>query len=235
MFNSDTGTLSTSAPDNDASPIVLTLTASRLLQLLLTHQGEILSRDFLMENAWTKYNFKPSNASLNNNIAILRKSLNSLGAEDDLIITHPKMGIELQCNISVIDDTLCPPERSSIAGRITPSVIVIFCLITLLAIATLFIRSKPGDVSPYKSIGRIDSCSLYLIRTSRAVSLDFVKKNIANLNINCKNTIKDLYFDVDGVDRARAKNLFVFACVRAEKDKYVSCENFILYTERSSL
>lgn len=235
-FNSDTGVLSkkAGADDNEPGSVSLTRTAARLLQVLLTHHDEILSRDFLMETVWVKYNLKPSNASLNNNITLLRKSLSELGADASMIITHPKMGIELQCHTTVIDVENSESRLPARSHGLRVIILMLCCSIALLMMTMLRIRTPSDDVSHYKFIGKIDRCSVFLIRASRGLDVGYVKKAIAGLKINCKN-YSDLYVDADSVGRDRANNIFIFYCKKNGSKKYSSCDNFISYTEKTPL
>lgn len=235
-FNSESGVLSKKTRDDDTpASVALTRTAARLLLILLTHHNEILSRDFLMDSVWAKHNLKPSNASLNNNITLLRKSLTELGASASMIITHPKMGIELQCCTTVVtaEDNDLPQSTPGPKNR--PIKIILFLFIVSVMMAVPFMNSTLTEDNHYKRIGEIDRCSVYLIRPTRVLDMDYVKKAISDLKLDCKNNKSDLYVDADGVGRARAKNTFIFFCKKDGNNKYSSCDNFISYTEKTPL
>lgn len=67
---------STLAPEQK---VALTLTASRLLQTLLCHQGEVLPRATIFKTVWEDYGLEASNNTLTQYVSILRRTLLSKG------------------------------------------------------------------------------------------------------------------------------------------------------------
>lgn len=80
--------------------ITLPLPAQRLLLLIITSEGEILKREYLMEAVWDKYGLTGSGSNLNQYLSILRRSVSAFGCED-FIITIPKVGIQLSENVRI--------------------------------------------------------------------------------------------------------------------------------------
>ncbi|NUU65969.1 winged helix-turn-helix domain-containing protein [Enterobacteriaceae bacterium BIT-l23] len=80
----------------------LTNTANRILALLIESRGEVIERQYLLENVWESYGHVGSNGSLNQYISILRKSLASLTDLDDIIIAVPKVGFLFSPDIDVL-------------------------------------------------------------------------------------------------------------------------------------
>lgn len=74
--------------------ITLPLPAQRLLQLLLDSEGQLISREDLLEKAWDQYGLNGSGNNLNQYLSILRRSFSKLGC-DAFIETIPRVGVRL--------------------------------------------------------------------------------------------------------------------------------------------
>ncbi|MEY7874975.1 winged helix-turn-helix domain-containing protein [Enterobacter roggenkampii] len=68
---------------------------------LLARNGTIISREELLEHIWVGRGYSPSNASLNNNIAAIRKGYSTLTGEELFLITLPKQGYEFKCDLEI--------------------------------------------------------------------------------------------------------------------------------------
>ncbi|CAI0696568.1 transcriptional regulator [Serratia quinivorans] len=97
--------------------IELSKPSCRVFNELIKRNGADLSRDELLKNAWEDFGFPSSNASLNNCISEIRKAFVSLGMEEKIIITMPKVGFRLDANIQTIaesgnkDEPVRQPEQ----------------------------------------------------------------------------------------------------------------------------
>jgi DNA-binding winged helix-turn-helix (wHTH) protein len=85
--------------------IELSKPSCRVFNELIKKNGADLSRDELLKNAWEDFGFPSSNASLNNCISEIRKAFISLGMEEKIIITMPKVGFRLDANIQTIAES----------------------------------------------------------------------------------------------------------------------------------
>ena len=85
MLNVSDGTL-----DAHGQRVELTRNESRILQLLMEHKGEIVSREALMTRLWESDSFVDEN-TLTVNIARLRRKLESAGLPD-FILTRKGAG-----------------------------------------------------------------------------------------------------------------------------------------------
>lgn len=81
--------------------VVLSPACNRLLQLLLSSQGTVLSRDAIFSVLWEQYGYTPSNSSLNTYISLIRKAFINLGLSEDIVVTIPKVGFIFSPDISV--------------------------------------------------------------------------------------------------------------------------------------
>lgn len=94
--------------DQDEIEIKLTDLPARLLEEMLTLQGKYITREMLLERVWENVGLQPSNSSLTQYISTLRKAFRTMGIEEDVILTIPKIGFKINKNIRVI--SLSPPE-----------------------------------------------------------------------------------------------------------------------------
>jgi len=99
IFDSAAGILkSISQPEND---ITLPTSAVSCLELLLVSQGEPVKKSTLLEGAWHQRGFFVSDNSLNQVIALLRKSFTQLHQDKNLIVTVPRVGYQFSYGGSV--------------------------------------------------------------------------------------------------------------------------------------
>lgn len=85
----------------EESEIILTITTARLLSLLLSRHGEVVSRDNILSQVWDFYGLRSSNNSLNKYISDLRRVFRNLGLEDEVIVTIPRVGFMFTESIPV--------------------------------------------------------------------------------------------------------------------------------------
>ncbi|WP_431225413.1 winged helix-turn-helix domain-containing protein [Serratia sp. L9] len=95
----DPGQRTLALNNNPLTAIELTKPSCRVFNELIKKHGTTLTRDELLKNAWEDFGIPSSNASLNNCICELRKAFISLGIEDKVIITAPRIGFKLEANI----------------------------------------------------------------------------------------------------------------------------------------
>lgn len=89
--------------------IKLSNSAGRILEELIKNRntGFPVSREYLFTIVWKNHGLDPSNGNLNQQISLIRKTLNTLGLNSSLIITIPKRGLKLnnQLTIKTIQDS----------------------------------------------------------------------------------------------------------------------------------
>lgn len=86
---------------NAEQRIDLTLTASRLLQLLIIHQGVVLPRETLYKHIWEDHGLVASSSSLTQYISVLRRIFRTLEINGDVIVTVPRVGFMLSAELRV--------------------------------------------------------------------------------------------------------------------------------------
>lgn len=91
----------------------ITLTASRLLLLLVRHQGEVLTRETILKAVWEDYGLNASNTSLNQYISVLRGVFRSLESTRNVIETVPRIGFMMSAELNIT--SLQSPEEHNVA------------------------------------------------------------------------------------------------------------------------
>ncbi|WP_162791107.1 winged helix-turn-helix domain-containing protein [Enterobacter asburiae] len=86
---------------NAEQRIDLTLTGSRLLQLLIIHQGVVLPRETLYKHIWEDHGLVASSSSLTQYISVLRRIFRTLEVNGDVIVTVPRIGFMLSAELSI--------------------------------------------------------------------------------------------------------------------------------------
>lgn len=99
IFDSDLSTLG--LPDSQEELIQISNPTKRLLLLLIAHKGEAIKREVIFKKVWDDYGMVSSNNNLNQCVSKLRKIMKSLGVEDEVIVTVPKIGFMLHQLIDI--------------------------------------------------------------------------------------------------------------------------------------
>ena len=201
IFSPPDGTLRRSQDETDV--IKLPLPASRLLEELLMHHGEICEREHLLTEVWDRQGLTGSNGNLNHYISVLRKHFSELGL-DDLIETIPRVGFRITRDISVVErETVARPVQKkpkSSAVSYKKNVVLIFFIITLplfiFILVLLFRTPSIHQVHLLKAnSGNCDITYLSSFSLSETEMINaVVLKKLKERNIICDQD-KMIYFD----------------------------------------
>lgn len=236
--------------DPDKS-VRLSIIPAKIFSYLLENSKNIVSRNELLDNIWDKNGLQASNNSLSQNISILRKTLQDMGADNDIIVTLPKVGFRINESISVEIDkkttqeptgSEIPPDAirslsvfSANRYKVKAISIVASIIISIFLILLLLQTGKYQDNFSIKKeqlymMGNIDSCYIY---TFNKHSGEFNEKNmkIASKMINdyipcIKNALFIFQADDNKIynDIGRA---FITRCITStpEGKIYSSCQD----------
>ncbi|HBC5673663.1 TPA: helix-turn-helix domain-containing protein [Citrobacter koseri] len=184
-YNSDERSIiNIDAPDIE--PIVLTPVLNRILLVLITHHGELVTREQFLQNVWDNYGKSGSSNTLNQYIGALRKILeHQLGVE--CIITIPKQGYILSSALTIEENFVIRiPDAINefrninykliLTNKITKlamtyGVLIASSLLVLILLSGLYfvydkILSKPFINSRMAIFYEINSCKIYTEQTS---------------------------------------------------------------------
>ncbi|VTT28065.1 transcriptional regulator [Klebsiella pneumoniae] len=96
---------------NDAgSSVLLSRASTRLLEELVKNPAEILARELLLKSVWEDYGYTPSYNNLYIAVSELRKSFLNLGEVNNIIITVPKSGLQLDATIDIFEGEVFSSE-----------------------------------------------------------------------------------------------------------------------------
>ena len=90
----------------DGPEITLNAPVSRILFLLLTCNGDVVSHEDIIWEVWGKLGQVVALNTLYQNVSLLRKSLKKANTESSSIRTHPKSGFSFRGKITVIKSRL---------------------------------------------------------------------------------------------------------------------------------
>lgn len=92
--------------------VEVSLLASRLLQLLISRQGQVVTRDIIFSELFDKLGASSTNNNLNQYILNLRKDLKFLQLEDEVIQTVPRIGFMIPETVGITEEEY-PVELSN--------------------------------------------------------------------------------------------------------------------------
>lgn len=206
LFDADTGALSLCDFSDD--PVPISNPSKRLLQLLIAHHGEAVSREVIFKKVWDDYGMVSSNNNLNQCVSKLRRVIKVLGIDDDVIVTVPKVGFMLRCEILVEvcekddgalsddDDLLLakPPayvatNPPSATARSSPPkyahygwgiLVFVFVVISGIAIYTFAPISRQESY-----LGKVGGCKVFMSASTEAGFGDDVLAYAEQQNVQC--------------------------------------------------
>lgn len=241
--------------NNTQTAIELSKPSCRVLKEFIKNNGDSLSRDSLLKNAWEDYGFLPSNASLNNCISDLRKSFVSLGVEKPIIITLPRVGFRMEADIyptpkQNADGKIkkVEPVATKLEKMVTPKqeeaaspfpvarsdklitktmMIAILTLVTVMGIIGLALLLWTPETQ-LKLIGSYKQCDIYSIKKDPISNSELRAKQILESEkLNCEQVKQDIFYTEERPDNDLLKITFLAACKKdlAESD-YQYCKTF---------
>ncbi|SNY69798.1 winged helix-turn-helix domain-containing protein [Enterobacter sp. CC120223-11] len=112
IFRPDDGTFWMT--EREGEKVILPPIMARLMTLLLEEQGEVLTRDEIMDRVWTIHGLEPSGNSLNQYISNIRRNFQNVGLGDEVIKTIPRIGFVLSSEIKIEkDDRVVPVSETA--------------------------------------------------------------------------------------------------------------------------
>jgi len=205
IFDVDSGTLSLSDLSDDT--VTISNPSKRLLQLLIVHQGDAVSREVIFKKVWDDYGMISSNNNLNQCVSKLRRVIKALGIDEEVIVTVPKVGFMLHSEIQIVscedekDTPILDAEPPVLAARTIPVVvgkvfsraslrygwgIVGFVCVVLASIA--FYIFNPS-IRQESYLGKSGNCAVFMsnstVRADPAFS-DDVLVQVARQKIQCQ-------------------------------------------------
>ncbi|WP_320734341.1 winged helix-turn-helix domain-containing protein [Enterobacter kobei] len=224
------------SPDNN---IKLQPIACLVLSELLTRNGSVISREELLESVWIGRGYAPSNASLNNTIASIRKNYKLLTGDELGLETVPKQGYEFNCDLEF--PTYPSKKEEDTKLNIISNVgyyrylsnslqlITVIASIILFIIAIIFqSQTQPVEFKEkkYKQIESINGCDIYSYNSPGNIKMFEEKFFDVLVNSNCNTGNKDEKYDVFlDLNTQGERYIFYTACLKNAEDTYSKCIN----------
>ena len=244
-FRTDDGVLANlSSSDNS---LTLSITANRIFTYLLEQEGKVVSREEMFTNVWDKNGLQASNNSLSQYISLIRKGLQELGCEHEIIQTVPRVGFFIAEGLvatieeppSVTVTSLAPSKAApSLSKRVKMTLLAaggISLLMLLYPVNSLFNSSKNNlpDVQLFK-LGNIDLCPVYTVfESSPEIATAKLEKaqKMADLHLKCLAGALFIFQPDDLYVYGEKGRVFLSRCTfnNAEKTKFAGCKDLYIH------
>lgn len=148
---------------NTHDKVFLPATAACILVVLIEKNNEVCERNYIFDEVWRKFTTEVSGNTLNQYISLLRKSLRTLGVTDELIITSPRVGFCLSCD--VIIPATAPEKNIHLKGGGSNIFYVLIVAALALVIFSSWLRITKEYTFPDSGLtlsGNIDGCDLFI-------------------------------------------------------------------------
>lgn len=237
--------------NNKLTSIELSKPSCRVLNEFIKYNGDNLSRDLLLKNAWEDYGFPPSNASLNNCISELRKSFVSLGIDKPIIITLPRVGFRMEAEIHPTpkqkNDIKIKKEESTFfkpahvvelkeeeaVNTHSPVIIKksmmkpILALVSALGLIGIALQLWTPSAQ-LKRIGVYNQCDIYSIRKEPNPGSELrAKQMLRSEKLDCDQPGQDIFYTEERPDNDLLKITFLAACKKGlAGGDYQYCKTF---------
>ncbi|MGK3194779.1 winged helix-turn-helix domain-containing protein [Enterobacter soli] len=235
-----------SSKKNPDISIPLTTTATRLLEELVRKPNETLTRSYLLKAVWEDNGYASSDASLNNNISLLRKNFFTVSETEIALKTIPKTGFQLhalvepfenQANDDNHNEAIQLDEQRNTLDKNPSSILfrslLLVSVIILISIAVLLVIHQK-NVILFKEVnsvfvGKVGMCDAFNLSSTK-VDLGIILQTYPVLKEKCENQSGIIYYDFSDLTKDRTKNLFVALCYQSENYGYQKCENIKSYS-----
>lgn len=224
--------------DNDNSRLLnkstgdvinLSLTSSGVLNLLIEHKGDVVSRNEIFDKIFVFNGNNITNNNLNQYISSLRRNIKSLGIEEEFIITVPRVGFmiprdiitsDIQYEHMEADTTLINYKKKRVIKLITIYG-ALMCIIISGYLCYFFYKNWEMVINqsniPHLSPTRIDNikdCNFNIINSNEKFSVEqfssVIKKNFPNEILKCSK--EDTYYlSTSGIINNRTQQ-FLLKC-----------------------
>lgn len=248
----DNTLVSNKAPEQK---ITLTLTASRLLLLLLNRHGDVLPREVIFKHVWEDYGLDGSGNTLTQYISVLRRALHTLGVSGDAILTVPRIGFMVSADLVVIclpsspqelhtDANVTPPvvpevENEASAGpyfrRNWYLVVILACIIVSTILILLYVNDMQLERDTYTlsfvPVGEYQGCRVFTLpmydHDRNRPSPSITTAVIRSSGFNCIPG-RTLYVHIDGnVANGERGKIWVSFCEPQKDSGKLQCRDYI--------
>lgn len=204
LYNENEGTISRLGAKE--TPIKLLNPTRRMLSIFVRNNQILISRSKIMNDVWSEYGLVASNNNLNNYISILRRTLDSFGAEG-IIVTQPRVGfrftakkVEVKKSSDITNDTnkiIIPHsldinkkkhEPKKYKGIILSKTNLTYLMFSIVVISYVlfsnFLKENDKSIGFYNK-GNYEECSVYSANEI-ATDAQYINNLIRQAGFDCK-------------------------------------------------
>ncbi|WP_183052347.1 winged helix-turn-helix domain-containing protein [Salmonella enterica] len=248
-YRSEDGVLTKFTVNNEVvDEVILTVTANRILLLLIEFRGQTLTRETLLNKVWEENGLTHSNNTLIQYVSLLRKILTQYLEEEDIIRTIPKVGYIFDDRVQV--DIISAPAAADILpgeeGDVLPVVrprfrvrllyivvSVILCMVGILVF--MLLNKKHGPVGVVYTLNKTvpyEGCDRYVLsknnkRDMMGYTPDTVKVAYDKLGISCQHGKVLISYFQGGIRSQGTGVVFLATCfVEPGNKKLESCQSY---------
>lgn len=248
-YRSEDGVLTKFTANNEVvDEVILTVTANRILHLLIESRGQTLARDTLLNRVWEENGLTHSNNTLIQYISLLRKILTQYLEEEDIIRTVPKVGYIFDDRVQV--EIISAPKTAGIlpeeAHTVTPAIrarvrpgrlyIVAGVIVSLAGILTFtFLNKKQGHTGSVYTLNKTvpyKGCDQFVLsrnnpRDIKGYTPDAMRATYDKLGITCRpGEVLVSYFQGEIRSQGRGTVFLATCFVDARNKKLESCHSY---------
>ncbi|WP_148874569.1 winged helix-turn-helix domain-containing protein [Serratia marcescens] len=223
--------------------------ATRLLLELVTNNKEMLTRRHLMQRVWEDNGFVGSNNNLNGCISEIRKALESLALDPQVIITIPKLGFILEAEISSCENVRVLENKkvvipslltragallkrrgnACLANKVTLAAALLMIACFSLVCALLWFN-RPVHAFKNARVDffyRHDQCNVFTLETAALNDRHETQAHIAAAlkaeETDCSTTPADLFYTKIANPHLPFRVTFIAICNLAQPGQYGRC------------
>ncbi|EPN2807088.1 winged helix-turn-helix domain-containing protein [Serratia marcescens] len=212
LYNENEGTISSLGAK--ATPIKLLNPTRRMLSIFVRNNQILISRSKIMNDVWSEYGLVASNNNLNNYISILRRTLDSFGAEG-IIVTQPRIGfrftakkVEVKKSSDIDDNTNIFNTHSNVDiketkhdtkiykgsnfSKVKTTYLIASIGVIIYVLLSYFLKESNNTIG-FAIKGNYEECSVYSANEI-AIDAHYINNLIRQAGFDCKEKANVLFY-----------------------------------------
>lgn len=218
---------------NTRERILLPATAAYILSVLIENESKVTERDVFFDEIWKRYGVEISGNTLNQYISLLRKNLKLLGVMDDIIITMPRVGFCLSCDVKKKEtrvNSSPAPKKDRRKGMV-----LLFCaaiaVFFIFAVALKFESGSSVPESEFVYAGTIGKCDVFMPKTlvmlGEKQSMDEAKRFLKP-SLSCEDNVFYIFDSSITTPWKGNRRYFISRCIKSpNNESVVACSEVL--------
>lgn len=167
-------------PENS---VVFTEIANKILLLLISRQGEVVSRDEFFHEIWDKEGLISSANTLNQYVSKLRKTFSDFFPDQTVISTVPRVGYFFSKDIDIQKYIIKDAEESMVRTHKKKLYLIMGCMLLAILFLVVVFFDEFHPVKTPRSVPRLinhyQSCPIYEVSGVKGLETDKVQRKVA--------------------------------------------------------